>query len=168
MRTSTPSAGGPQVPILIRSGGLIVTQQESSDITNSSQIGRPRASKYSSTWRGVGAPPTTGDRAVLRAVDEHDPLDGDLAAPDRGPDLRHEAGFGDHHPGARVREQVLDLLGRGRVVDRERDRPRCSAAVSTTLNSGRLTSINPTVSPRPMPSDARPPAIRRTRYAYSR
>src|SRR5690349_1132882 len=35
------------------------------------------------------------------------------------------------------------------------------------LNSGRLTSISATVSPWPMPSAARPPAIRRTRLAYS-
>jgi hypothetical protein len=45
--------------------------------------------------------------------------------------------------------------------------PRCIAAVSTRLNSGRLVIINATVSPRPTPSAASPPAIRRTRSAYS-
>ncbi len=39
--------------------------------------------------------------------------------------------------------------------------------MSTRLNSGRLVIINATVSPRPMPSAASPPAIRRTRSAYS-
>jgi hypothetical protein len=46
--------------------------------------------------------------------------------------------------------------------------PRCRAAVSTRLSSGRLTSSSATVSPRPAPSEGKPPAIRRTRSAYSR
>ena len=42
----------------------------------------------------------------------------------------------DDHAVLRVAEEVLDLLGRGGVVDRERDCPRCMAAASTTANSG--------------------------------
>jgi hypothetical protein len=37
-------------------------------------------------------------------------------------DRLDELGLGDDHPVARVAEQVFDLLGRGRVVDRERGR----------------------------------------------
>ena len=71
--------------------------------------------------------------------------------------------LGDHDAVLGVGEQVLDLLGRRGVVDENGVAPRCSAAVSMMWNSGRLTSIIPTVSPRPTPSAARPPAIRSTR-----
>ena len=43
----------------MRSGGLIVAQDDVSDIPHSSQIGSPSAAKYSSTSTGVGAAPTT-------------------------------------------------------------------------------------------------------------
>jgi hypothetical protein len=46
--------------------------------------------------------------------------------------------------------------------------PRCSAAVSTRWNSGRLVSSTPTVSPWPTPRAANPAASLRTRSAYSR
>src|SRR5215204_6451324 len=46
--------------------------------------------------------------------------------------------------------------------------PRCIAAASTRWNSGRLVSISASVSPRRSPRAWRPPAMRRTRSAYSR
>ncbi len=45
--------------------------------------------------------------------------------------------------------------------------PRCSAAVSTSANSGRFVSMMPTVSSGPTPSAASPSATRRTRSPYS-
>ena len=45
--------------------------------------------------------------------------------------------------------------------------PRCIAAASTRWNSGRLVSRKATVSPRPTPRPARPPAYSRTRAEYS-
>ena len=59
IRSSTPGSGGPTVPILIRSAGLIVATHESSDMPQSSQIGMPSARKNSRTSGGVGAAPTT-------------------------------------------------------------------------------------------------------------
>jgi hypothetical protein len=40
-------------------------------------------------------------RSLLRTVHEHDPLDGDAAAPDRRPDLRQQCPLGDDDPGVR-------------------------------------------------------------------
>ena len=94
------------------------------------------------------------DRSLLRAVDEHDPLDRDPAAPDRCPDLREEGSLGDDHASTRVGEQVLDLLRRGRVVDRERHRTQVQRGGVHEVELRRLTSMSATASPRPTP---RPP-----------
>ncbi len=55
---STPGAGGPTVPSLIRSGGLTQPAPHVSDIPHSSASGMPIAWKNSSTSSGVGAAPT--------------------------------------------------------------------------------------------------------------
>ena len=65
-RSSTPGIGGPTVPILMRSGGLIVATQVSSDMPHSSQMGMPSAAKNSSTSTGVGAAPATKRSARSR------------------------------------------------------------------------------------------------------
>ena len=62
------------------------------------------------------------DRSVVRGVDEHDPLDHDPAPSNRGLHLGQEGALGDGDAVAGVREEILDLLRRGRVVDRKRDR----------------------------------------------
>src|SRR6266508_2695852 len=54
-RISTPGVGGPTVPSLIRSGGLMVPSPQVSDMPQSSPIGIPIAWKNSSTSSGVGA-----------------------------------------------------------------------------------------------------------------
>ncbi len=55
---STPGAGGPTVPILIRSGGLQQPAPVVSDMPQSSASGMPSAWKNSITSGGVGAAPT--------------------------------------------------------------------------------------------------------------
>ena len=75
---------------------------------------------------------------------------------DRSRDPRQEGPLGDHDAVAGVREQVLDLRRRRRVVDRERRRAQVQRGGVDQKNSGRLTSISATVSPRPTPSAANP------------
>src|SRR3954447_6042501 len=59
---STPGVGGPTVPSLIRSGGLMVPSPQVSDIPQSSPTGMPIAWKNSSTSSGVGAGPAGAAR----------------------------------------------------------------------------------------------------------
>ena len=66
-----------------------------------------------------------------------------------------------------VGDDVLDLLRRVRVVDRERRRAEHHAARSQMWNSGRLESISATLSPRCTPRPARPPASASTRSRSS-
>ena len=63
---STPGVGGPTVPSLIRSGGLMVPSPQVSDIPQSSPIGIPIAWKNSSTSSGVGAAPALTASASSR------------------------------------------------------------------------------------------------------
>ena len=82
-------------------------------------------------------------RASSAARVEHDQVLDDLRVLDRLLRPVEERRLDHHHAAAGVGEQVGDLLGRGGVVDRERDRAEVDRRRVERWNSGRLVSIKP-------------------------